>query len=60
MNIKVKLHTYLVTDKGVATMVPCDHKMSADELIAERKNHDSVYYVGLRDYTATVMSGNAE
>lgn len=54
MKVSVKLHTYLVTDKGSPSLIPCDHMMSADELKAERKNHDSVFYAGQREYMATV------
>lgn len=54
MKVKVNLYTYLVTDDGMATMVPFDHKLATDELRAERQKHESVFYVGVRTFTATV------
>lgn len=58
MIIKVKLHSYLVTDNDKTMIVPADHKMSREELKTEQAQHTSVYYVGLREYSASVVTVN--
>ena len=59
MTVKVKLHTYLVTEKENETpvLVPAAGKLTAAELKEARKEKYSVYYAGLREYDA-VVNGN--
>lgn len=54
MKINVKVHTYLVTDNGTCSIVPANCKLTSEQIKEARKNHDSVFYAGLREFEAEI------